>query len=425
MTDASSTPEDKSGPQSKLTPGMLFVLAIIFIDTISFGIIIPVMPDLITDLTGQPVEKAAVEGGILMIAFAFTLFICAPLIGGLSDRFGRRPLMLASMAAFTIDYIIMGLAQSYEMLLFGRIVAGVAGGVYATCNAYIADISSHENRARNFGIIGAAWGIGFVTGPAIGGLLGELGPRVPFFVAAGFCGLNFLYGLFVVPESLAPEKRRAFDIKRANPLGSLLALKRFPMLMGLFVVMALFQVGHDVNPTIWTYYTKFKFGWGPGEIGWSLAVVGITIAVVQSMLTGRLVSRFGEYRTAQIGLVLGALGFLAVAFAPSSFWMYSAIPLSGMFALASPSIRAIMANQVGEDQQGELSGALSSLFSLSMLLTPFVMPALFEYFTSAAAPVLFPGIGHFVGALLFVAALVALSIAVRDKNLAAIKGSDG
>ncbi|MEN8722653.1 MAG: TCR/Tet family MFS transporter [Alphaproteobacteria bacterium] len=418
MSDATSTEDEKPG----LTPGMLFVLAIIFIDTVSFGIIIPVMPDLLTDLTGQPVEKAAVEGGILMIAFALTLFLCAPLIGGLSDRFGRRPLMLASMAAFTIDYIIMGLAQSYEMLLIGRVVAGVAGGVYATANAYIADISTHENRARNFGIIGAAWGIGFVTGPAIGGLLGELGPRVPFFVAAGFCALNFVYGYFVVPESLAPENRRPFDIKRANPLGSLLALKRFPMLLGLFGVMALFQVGHDVNPTIWTYYTKYKFGWGPGEIGWSLAIVGITIAVVQSMLTGRLVARFGEYRTAQIGLTLGACGFLAVAFAPSSFWMYCAIPLSGMFALASPTIRAIMANQVGEDQQGELSGALSSLFSLSMLLTPLVMPALFEFFTSAAAPVHFPGIGHFSGAILFVLALLAFIVAGRGKSLNASDG---
>lgn len=415
MSDATMGADKGPGKKSGLTPGMMFVLAIIFIDTISFGIIIPVMPDLITELTGEPVEKAAIEGGVLMIAFAFTLFLFAPVIGNLSDRFGRRPLMLASMAAFTIDYIIMGFAQSYEVLLLGRIIAGIAGGVYATTNAYIADISTQENRAQNFGIVGAAWGIGFVAGPAIGGLLGELGPRVPFFVAAGFCAINFLYGYFVVPESLPPEKRRPFDIKRANPLGSLLALRRFPMLLGLFGVMALFQVGHDVNPTIWTYYTKYKFGWGPGEIGWSLAIVGITIAVVQSMLTGRLVARFGEYRTAQIGLILGSIGFLMVAFAPNSLAMYCAIPVSGLFALAAPSIRAIMANQVGEDQQGELSGALSSLFSLSMLLTPFVMPALFEFFTSSAAPIHFPGIGHFSGAVLFVLALIAFIFAMRGK----------
>lgn len=395
---------------------MLFILAVIFIDTISFGIIIPVMPDLITGLTGKSVEDAAVPGGILMMAYALTLFVFAPLIGNLSDRFGRRPLMLISMAAFAIDYLIMGFATSYEILLAGRIIAGIAGGVYATANAYIADISSHEDRARNFGIVGAAWGIGFVAGPAIGGLLGEFGPRVPFFVAAGFCSLNFIYGLFVLPESLPKEKRREFHIARANPLGSVLSLRKFPMLIGMFGVMALFQVAHDVNPVIWTYYTKYKFEWGPGEIGWSLAVVGITIAVVQSMLTGRLVSRFGEFKTAQIGLTLGAMGFLFVAFAPNSLFMYLAIPFSGLFAIASPSIRAMMANEVGEDQQGELSGALSSLFSLSMIGTPILMPALFQYFTGPSAPIHFPGIGHFTGAALFILAFIALRVVVGTKQ---------
>jgi len=399
-----------------LSKGMLFVLTVIFIDTISFGLIIPVMPDLITGLTGKSVEDAAIEGGILMMAFAVTLFMFAPLIGNLSDRFGRRPMMLISMAAFALDYIIMGLATSYEVLLIGRIIAGIAGGVYATCNAYIADISSHDTRAKNFGMVGAAWGIGFVAGPAIGGLLGEFGPRVPFFVAAAFCTLNFVYGFFVVPESLPKEQRRSFDITRANPLGTLLALKKFPMLMGMFGVLALFQIGHDVNPTLWTYYTKYKFDWGPGEIGWSLAVVGITVALVQSLLTGRLVARFGEYRTAQIGLTLGAMGFLFVAFAPNSTLMYMAIPFSALFAVASPAIRAIMANQVPENQQGELSGALSSMFSLSMIITPIFMPALFEYFTGTSALIYFPGIGHFTGASLFLLALVALMIVGIDKK---------
>ena len=385
---------------------LAFIFITVLIDTIGFGVTLPVLPALITHLTGESVDRAAIDGGWLASVFALMQFFCAPILGGLSDRFGRRVVLLFSLFAFGVDYFVMGFAPSLGWLFVGRALAGMAGASFTPAYAYVADISPPEKRAQNFGLMGAAFGVGFILGPALGGLLGELGPRAPFFAAAILALTNFIYGFFVLPETLAPESRRPFDWKRANPLGTLLQLRKYPMVFGLCGAMFLWQLGHQSLPGTWAYYTIYKFGWSEAEVGASLAAVGIIMAISQALLSRALIPRLGERRAAAIGFALAIAVYAAYAFATRGWMIYVAMLPWLLAALAYPSLNAIMSQQVPASAQGELQGGVACLYSLSSIAGPPLMTQLFGYFSSDAAPVHFPGAAFFCAALLTLASLM-------------------
>lgn len=387
---------------------LTFIFITVLIDTIGFGIVIPVLPQLIVELTGEPVNEAARIGGWLAFAYAITQFGFGPVTGNLSDRFGRRPVLLASLLAFAADYMLMGFAPTLTLLFVGRIIAGVTGASYTTAYAYIADISPPEKRAQNFGLMGMAFGFGFILGPAIGGLVGEhLGTRAPFFVAGGLALINALYGWLILPESLPKDRRRPFDIKRANPVGTLLQLRRYePIVLGLAMALFLWQLGHQALQGTWSFYTIYRFEWTPGMVGASLAAVGITAAIVQGGLVRIIIPKIGERRAVIFGLFSGLAGFLVYGFATEGWMMYAGIALAAFSGLAYPSMNALMSQQVDGTAQGELQGAVASLSSLATIIGPPLMTQLFGYFTGPTAPFQLPGAAFLLAALLTVASLL-------------------
>ncbi len=387
-----------SQPASK--QAIAFILITVLIDTIGFGIVLPVLPDLIMELTGETVSQSSLDGGRLAFAYAVMQFLFGPIMGNLSDRFGRRIVLLLSLFAFGVDYALMGFAPSLTWLFVGRIVAGIAGAAQTTANAYVADVSPPEKRAQNFGLIGAAFGVGFILGPALGGLLAGFGTRAPFFAAAALALTNFAYGLFVLPESLPVERRRPFSWKRANTLGTLIHLNRYPTITGLAAALFLWQLAHQVLPTTWAFYTKLKFDWTAGEIGWSLAFAGVAMALTQGWLTRIVLPRWGERRTVLVGFTVGALAFMGYALANTSWLVYVCIACSSLMGLAYPSMNALMSHQVPASAQGELQGGLASMHSLTAIIGPLLMTELFGYFTSPQAPVYFPGAAFALASLL-------------------------
>ncbi len=396
---------------------LTFIFVTVLIDVTGLGIIIPVIPQLIMELTGEGLSKAALYGGWLMFCYAFMQFACAPIIGALSDRFGRRPVLLLSLAGFGIDYVITGFAPTIYWLFGARIVAGITGASITTANAYIADISSPEKRAQNFGLIGAAFGLGFIIGPVIGGLLGELGSRIPFFAAAGLAFLNCLYGYFILPESLPKEKRRPFEWKRANPLGSLQQIRKFPAISGLVGVFFLLYMSHHATQSTWTYFTMDKFGWDEAMVGFSLGIVGISVAIVQGGLTRIVIPKIGEVNSVYVGLMFSTLGFLAFAFSPSGTVLLALIFPFALGGFAGPALQGIIANEVEDNQQGEVQGALTSLISFTAIIGPPLMTGLFGYFTSDSAPIDLPGAAFVAGAMLtFLALIVAIYIFRRNQR---------
>lgn len=397
---------------------LTFVFITVLIDMIGFGIVIPVMPQLIVDLTGEAFGPAAVWGGRLLVAYAAMQFVFAPIIGNLSDRFGRRPVLLASLLAFGLDYIIMGMAPRLSWLFAGRIVAGIAGATHVTATAYIADVSSPEDRAKNFGLIGAAFGLGFIFGPVLGGFLGEYGPRVPFFAAGGLALCNLIYGFFVLPETLPPEKRRSFSVERANPFGAIRQMRHFPVVIGLFAVLFFYQIAHDANPSTWSYYTMLKFEWTTRDVGYSLGAVGLLFAFVQGVLIRAVIPRIGESRTVALGFLAMVLGFAGFAFATEGWMLYAFLVPFSLSGLANPALRGIMSNQVPADAQGELQGAIASLVSVTAIVAPWLMTELFGYFTSDSAPFYFPGIPFLLAALLMVVSLIRFAWLARGGELA-------
>lgn len=398
---------------------LIFIFISMLVDSIGLGIVLPVTPQLISELTHQGMSDAARWGGWLFFVFALMQFLCAPLIGNLSDRFGRRPVLIASLAMLGVDYLITGLAPTIAWLFVGRFLSGIAGAAYSTANAYIADVSPPEKRAANFGVVSAAFGIGFVIGPAIGGLLGQYGPRVPFYVSAGIAFANALYGLIVLRESLPPERRRAFELWRANPLGALVALKRFPMLIGLFGVTVLMRLGHDANPVVWTYYTMLKFHWTSAQVGYSLMAVGAMLTLVFMFVTRIVIPRLGEMRSAYLGLICGAIGFFGYAFATQGWMLYGWMAVWVLMGLVGPSLNAIMSKEVGSSEQGELQGALASLGGLTSVAAPPILSNLFGYFTSNTAPIYFPGAAFFAAAVFTVLAALLLATTHRARTSAA------
>jgi len=390
----------------KRTAAIGFIFVTLLIDTIGFGVIIPVLPDLIKELTGGTTSEASRVGGWLLFAFAIVQFIFAPILGGLSDQFGRRPILLGSLFGFGIDYIFLAFAPTIAWLFVGRVIAGVMGASFSTAGAYIADVSTPEKRAQNFGMVGAAFGLGFIIGPALGGLLGSFGPRVPFLVAAGLSLLNCLYGYFILPESLKPENRRAFEWNRANPVGSLINLGRYPIILGLVASLVLIYIAAHAIQSNWAYYVIEKFNWTPGMIGLSLAAVGLLIAGVQGGLIRIIIPMFGQKRSLYAGLALYSIGFVLFAFATKGWMMFAFLLPYCLGGIAGPAIQGIISAQVPANEQGELQGALTSLMSVTSIVGPLLMTQLFGYFTGAAAPFYFPGAPMLMGAVLTVLSMV-------------------
>jgi len=397
---------------------LVFIFLTMLIDTIGLGVIIPVSPGIIAQLTHEPISGAARWGGWLFFAYALMQFVCAPVIGGLSDRFGRRPVLILSLLMLGVDYLITGLAPTIVWLFVGRILSGMAGASYSTVNAYIADISPPEKRAANFGLVGAAFGLGFILGPALGGFVGEhFGLRAPFFVAAGLSVANALFGLIVLKESLPPERRRKFEWRRANPLGALKALSRYPALILLFAMLVLGQLAHDSLPSTWSYYTMLKFGWGPGDVGLSLVAIGILTAISFAVLPRVLVPRIGQAKCVYLGLACGALAYAGYAIS-TQVWMFYAWMIVFTFGgVANPAMSAILSEQVGPDQQGELQGVIASITSLTSVGAPLLMTSLLAWFSGPHAPVYFPGAAFMTAALCELGGLALFFLARRRARL--------
>ena len=393
-----------------------FIFITLLIDVMGWGLIIPVMPKLISELKGIPVNEASPYGALLLSVYAITQFVCAPLIGNLSDKFGRRPVLLSSMLGFGIDYIFLALAPTYGWLFLGRIIAGITGASFTTATAYIADVSTVETRAKNFGMIGAAFGLGFVIGPALGGLLAGLGIRAPFYAAAGLCLVNALYGYFVLPESLDKEHRRPFQWKRANPFGSLKFLRKTPGIGGLAISFFLIYLAAQAVQGNWNFFTIHRFGWTEGLVGISLAVVGLLVGVVQGGLIRIVNPKLGNEKSIYLGLFLYTVGLVLFAFASEGWMMFVFLVPYCLGGIAGPSLQAIISQHVPPNEQGELQGALTSLMSLTTIIGPLIMNNLFKYFTTNKAPFYFPGVSFLLGALfMLLSILIAWKVLSRER----------
>ncbi len=408
---------EETGTPKHRKHAALFVFVTVLIDAMGIGIIIPVMPDLLRELSDLPLSEAAVWGGILSFVYALMQFAFGPTIGNLSDRFGRRPVLLISLAALAVDYVVMALAPTLWLLFVGRVVAGIAGATHSTANAYIADVSPPDKRAQNFGLVGAGFGLGFVIGPVIGGLAGEIGTREPFFAAAALVFLNFLYGWFVLPESLARDNRRTFQWMRANPFGAAAQIRKFPTLLWLFLTVFIYSIGHFVYPAIWSFYAKEAHGWSNAEIGISLAIVGVGFALVQGWLIRLILARLGEMRTAVFGFCISSVSLVGLAFASESWMVYAMLPVAALGAVVTPALTAIMTNLTGDDAQGELQGALSSVGAVTLIISPLLMTQLFSTFTKAGMSLYFPGAPFLAAALLMMIALVAFRFGMRRTGM--------
>ncbi len=385
-------------PRRRMLPVAAMAL---FIDSMGIGIIIPVAPKLIMELSGLPLAEAAPIAGWLTLSYALMQFLFSPVLGNLSDKYGRKPILLASLATLAVDYVLIGLAPTLAWLFVGRIIAGIAGATFATANAVVADIIPPEKRAKYFGLNGAAWGMGFVIGPVIGGLLGQYGPRVPFFAAAAFTAVNLLIALAVMRETLPPADRREFSARRANALGALQSMRRIPGAMLVLFVLLMYQIGHDTLPSTWVWVTMAKFGWTERDVGLSLAVLGFGTIIVQGGLVGLFTKRIGEHRTALLGLGCGAVGFVGYAFATTPTMLFASVPLGCLIGLTMPALRAILSRATPANAQGELQGAIAGIVSFTAVVIPFTMTHLFSWATATHPP--FPGAS-------FLAAAVALAV---------------
>jgi DHA1 family tetracycline resistance protein-like MFS transporter len=392
----------------------LFLFIAVLVDSIGFGIILPVLPQLIMQLTGVGIDRAAGYGGWLAFVYALMQFFCAPVLGNLSDHFGRRPVLLFALFALGCDYLIMGFAPVLAWLFVGRAVAGVAGASFTPAYAYVADITAPSQRAQKFGLMGAAFGIGFIVGPAIGGLLGSFGARAPFFAAGCIALANTTFGYFALPESLPPASRRAFHWARANPLGTLAQMRRYPTVLLMLGAVFLWQLGHQVLPSTWAFFTISKFHWSSAEVGWSLAWVGTVMAVAQGVLTGVLIPWIGgERRAAVAGMLAAIVAYLGYAFATQGWMMYVVSLTTFIFALTYPSMNALASQLIPGDAQGELQGAIACLYSLSAILGPPLMTQVFGYFSGPRAPVHFPGAAFLTAAMLTAACALLFVKALR------------
>ena len=384
---------------------LIFIFITRLIDAMGFGIVMPVLPQLLLHMGEPDVAAATRVGGYLLVTYAVLQVFFGPIIGNLSDRFGRRPVILASLFAYGVDYLLMGFAPSVFWLFVGRAIAGIAGAVFVPANAFVADVTPPERRAHAFGLMGSAFGLGFIFGPGIGGMLGELGPRAPFFAAAALAGVNFLFGLFVLPESLPPERRRAFSLLRANPIGFMKVLEHHPALLLYALALVAHFIAHNVYPSTWAFYTTAKFGWSSGMIGASLMVTGIAMALAQAFVTGRLSKRIGEVKAAMLGLSVGIAMAISYALITDGWLVFPLTVIGAIQAIAYPALNALMSRSVPANAQGELQGGVASLTSLANVVGPLVMTQTLALYTSTAAPVYFPGAAFMLAAVMNLVAL--------------------
>lgn len=387
---------------------ILFILLTVMIDAMGIGLIMPIMPNLIVEVQGGSLADAALWGGILSACFAVMQFLFSPVLGSLSDALGRRPVLLVSLFVMTLDYLIMAVAGSLWLLLIGRIIGGITAATHATASAYIADISDPKEKAANFGLLGAAFGAGFVLGPLVGGLLGEMGTRAPFYAAAILAGLNCLLGWVVLRETVTDKTRRAFEWRRANPFGAFKSMGKIPGIKGLLWVYFLYSVAMYVYPAVWSYFTAERFGWQPQMIGASLAVYGICMALVQGWLLRYMVRWVGERGSVIWGQVFDFLAFGVLAFITSGTLALALIPISALGALVQPALQGMMSRAVADNQQGELQGVMTAVHALSMIISPLMMTAVFAQFSDPATSYYLPGAPFLLALILMVIGLVVL-----------------
>jgi len=395
-------------------PALGFIFVTLVLIVIGFGIITPVLPQLVTQFEGGSVAQGSSAYGLLIGVFAAMQFVASPILGSLSDRFGRRKVILIALAGSAIDYVIMGFAPSLAWLLFARIISGMTAGAFATCNAYIADVTPPERRAAGYGLVGAAFGLGFVLGPAIGGVLGHMSIRLPFFVAAACVGANWLYGALVLPESLPPEHRRPFSWARSNPLGSLLALRRFRGVVDLAWMYFIFMLGNTMLQSIWVLYMGYRYHWTTLDVGLSLTFIGVVAVLVQGGLVRRIIARTGERKGLVIGLVISAVIMAGYGLATKGWMIYVLVAVGALGGIAGPSAQALITRHVPANEQGAVQGSLSGLTSLSAIFAPLVAAWSFAKCIGESARWHVPGIAFFEAALLMI---VALALAFRSFQL--------
>jgi len=379
---------------------VVFILLTVVLDSMGIGLIMPVMPDLIREIHGGDLGNAAIWGGILATSFAIMQFLFSPTLGNISDRFGRRPVLLVALFVMAADYLVMAVAGTIWLLLAGRIVGGLTAATQSTASAYMADISEPHEKAANFGLIGAAFGIGFVLGPLMGGLLAEYGTRAPFYAAAGLSIANMVFGFFALPETVTDAIRRPFTWRRANPFGAFKQIGSLPGLGRLLLITFVYGVAFFVYPAIWAYFGQAQFGWGPRMVGLSLAAFGISIALVQGLLIRPMLKRFGERNTVIFGLCVDLVAFIFLAFVSSGILALLLTPLTALGSVAGPAMQGIMSRTASDDQQGELQGVMTSVNAIAIIVAPLLMTQIFWYFTSAAAPFVLPGAPFLLSALL-------------------------
>lgn len=392
-------------PLSKKLP-VLFLLITVVVDSMGIGLIMPVMPDLLIELGAGDLSQAAIWGGILASIFAVMQFLFGPTIGNLSDRYGRRPVLLISLGAMALDYVIMGFAHAMWVLVIGRIIGGITAATQSTATAYMADISAPKEKAQNFGLIGAAFGVGFILGPLVGGLLGAWGPRAPFFAAAALAGANTLFGYFILSETVTDAIRRPFEWRRANPVGGLLYVGRLPGVRRMLLVYFFYNIAFFVYPSVWAYYTQERFGWDSTMTGVSLAVFGLTMAVVQGGLIRLIIPRIGEHWTVILGFTINSVAFLVYALAYEGWQIFALAPITSLGVIAGPALQGIMSRAAGDDQQGELQGILTSISAIGIIVSPLMMTATFSYFTKDGTPFYFPGAPFVLSTALVLLSLV-------------------
>lgn len=390
--------------------GVAFILVVLFLDTLGIGVVVPVLPKLVTQLSRGDLAEGSRYFGVFVAVYALMQVLFAPMLGALSDRFGRRPVILASLLGAALDYVLLAVAPDLWWLFVGRVIAGVTGASFSAATAYIADVTPPEKRAQSFGLIGAAFGLGFIVGPAIGGLVGDRSLRAPFVVAAGLNLANFLYGAFVLPESLAPEHRRPVSLARANPLGALARLGRSRVLLGLAGTMFCGYMAQQILQSTWALYTQERFGWSPRDVGVSLAAVGLAAALVQGGVVRMVIPRLGERRALLVALCFNIAGHVAFGLSTRGWMMYAFLFPFALGGVAAPAGRALLSREVGASEQGELQGSLGSLSSLSAVLAPLLSTSLFARFAPATATPRIPGMLFFAAALFN---LVGLGLAAR------------
>lgn len=393
---------------------VLFIFITVVLDSMGIGIIMPVMPELIQEVGNVDLSQAALWGGTLTVVYAINQFLFSPTVGGLSDAYGRRPVLLIALLIMSLDYLVMALAQSLWLLFIGRFIGGITAATQSTAAAFMADISTSKDKAKNFGLLGAAFGVGFILGPLLGGLLAEYGSRAPFYAAAALAFANMLFGYFALPESITKEKKRAFDWRRANPFGAFKQMKKLPGLLPMLLVYLLLSIAFFVYPSIWAFFGRAQFGWDARMVGFSLAAYGFGIVIVQGGLIRAILTRFGEKATAMFGMCMHLLTFLVYPWMTETWHVFAFMPISVFSAVAVPALQGLMSNSVADNAQGELQGAMSSMTALATIISPFVMTRVFSYFTQESTPVYLPSAPFLLSAL---SVLVALFLFRRWKPI--------